>query len=208
LFVYWLIKHKKRVSVKMNKRLVDVAEVRMGYSFRSRLELNAAGDVAVIQMKDIDELNSLHLESFVRIEMPELREKHLVQVGDILFRSRGNSYAAVVVEGCLGRTVLAAPMMLIRIHVSSIESAYLQWFINQPTTQKTLTAQAAGTAVKMISKAALEQLVIAVPPLEIQQRIVEIGCLASLEARITDQLMDRRKMLVERILMHQAQNTC
>lgn len=187
----------------MKKRLAEVAEVRMGYSFRSRLEPDSAGDVAVIQMKDIDELNSLHPESFVRIRMPELREKHLVQEGDLLFRSRGASNAAAIVESCLGRTVLAAPMMLIRAEVSSVEPSYLQWFINQPTTQNILAAQAAGTAVKMISKAALEQLVIAVPPLETQRRIVGIGRLASLEARITTELMDRRKAWIETLLMKQ-----
>ena len=189
----------------MEKRLADVAEVRMGYSFRSRLEPDSSGDLAVIQMKDIDDLDALHPESFVRIGMPALREKHLVQEGDLLFRSRGAPNTTAVVEGCLGRTVLAAPMMLIRIENVSIEPAYLQWFINQPTTQNVLAAQAAGTAVKMISKAALEQLVIAVPPLEIQRQIVEVGRLASFETRITTELMDRRKLLIEKILIRKAQ---
>ena len=58
----------------------------------------------------------------------------------------------------------------------------------------------------MISKAAREQLVIAVPPLETQRRIVEIGQLASLEARITTELMDRRKALIDGILMRKAQD--
>ncbi len=190
----------------MEKRLVDVAEVRMGYSFRSRLEPDSDGDVAVIQMKDIDDLNSLHPESFVRIEMPDLRERHLVQEGDILFRSRGATNTASLVIGSMGRTVLAAPMMLIRVESRVIDPAYLQWFINQPSTKGVLAAQAAGTAVKMISKAALEQLTVAVPPLELQKRIVEIGQLASLEARLTTELLDRRKALIERILMRKAQD--
>jgi len=32
----------------------DLAEVQMGYPFRSRLEHDPQGDIAVIQMKDID----------------------------------------------------------------------------------------------------------------------------------------------------------
>jgi len=190
----------------MITRLTEVAEIRMGYTFRSRLEPEMGGDVAVIQMKDIDDSNLLHPENLIRIQMPELKDKHLVQEGDLMFKSRGVSNAASLVAGNLGRTVLAAPMMLIRPDADKVDAAYLQWFINQPSTQKILSAQAAGTAVKMISKAALEQLVIAVPPLESQRRIVEIGRFASLEARITTELMDRRKVLIERILMREAQD--
>jgi len=187
-------------------RLAEVAEIRMGYTFRSRLEPEMGGDVAVIQMKDIDDSNLLHPENLIRIQMPELKDKHLVQEGDLMFKSRGVSNAASLVAGNLGRTVLAAPMMLIRADADKVDAAYLQWFINQPSIQKILSAQAAGTAVKMISKAALEQLGIAVPPLESQRRIVEIGRFASLEARITTELMDRRKVLIERILMREAQD--
>ena len=190
----------------MITRLTEVAEIRMGYTFRSRLEPEMGGDVAVIQMKDIDDSNLLHPENLIRIQMPELKDKHLVQEGDLMFKSRGVSNAASLVAGNLGRTVLAAPMMLIRPDADKVDAAYLQWFINQPSTQKILSAQAAGTAGKMISKAALEQLVIAVPPLESQRRIVEIGRFASLEARITTELMDRRKVLIERILMREAQD--
>ncbi len=190
----------------MTTKLAEVAEIRMGYTFRSRLEPEMGGDVAVIQMKDIDDSNLLHPENLVRIQMPELKDKHLVQEGDLMFKSRGVSNAASLVAGNLGRTVLAAPMMLIRPDANKVDAAYLQWFINQPSTQNILSAQAAGTAVKMISKAALEQLVIAIPPLETQRRIVEIGRIASLEARITTELMVRRKVLIERILMREAQD--
>lgn len=190
----------------MKSLLLDIAEVRMGYSFRSRLEVDTEGDVAVIQMKDIDDTNLLHPEGLARIQMPDLKDRHIVQEGDLLFRSRGESNSVSLVAGSLGRTVLAAPMMLIRLKVDVIEPAYLQWFINQPGTQSTLASQAAGTAVKMIGKAALEQLEVAVPPLDDQRRIVEIGQLAAREAQLMRELMGRRKALIEGILMRKAQD--
>jgi hypothetical protein len=42
--------------------------------------------------------------------------------------------------------------------------------------------------------------------LETQRRIVEIGQLVYLEAKITTELMDRRKALIDRILMRKAQD--
>jgi hypothetical protein len=190
----------------MKALLQDIAEVRMGYSFRSRLEVDAEGDVAVIQMKDIDDSNLLHPEGLARIQMPDLKDRHIVQEGDLLFRSRGESNSVSLVAGSLGRTVLAAPMMLIRLKVDLVGSAYLQWFINQPSTQAALASQAAGTAVKMIGKAALEQLEVAVPSLDDQRRIVEIGQLAAHEAQLMRELMGRRKALIEGILMRKAQD--
>lgn len=189
----------------MNVALTDIAEVRMGYSFRSRLETDAEGDVAVIQMKDIDDANLFHPEGLARIQMPDMKDRHLVQEGDLLFRSRGMTNSAALVGGGLGRAVLAAPMLLIRPKTEIVEPAYLQWFINHPATQAVLAGQAAGTAVKMISKGVLDDLVVALPPLERQLLIVEVAQLASREAALLEELRGRRKALLEGILLREAQ---
>lgn len=189
----------------MNVALTDIAEVRMGYSFRSRLETDAEGDVAVIQMKDIDDTNLLHPEGLARVQMPDLKDRHLVQERDLLFRSRGMTNSAALAGGGLGRAVLAAPMLLIRPKTEIVEPAYLQWFINHPATQAVLSGQAAGTAVKMIGKSVLDGLVVALPPLDRQRLIVEIAQLASREAALLQELRERRKALLEGILLREAQ---
>lgn len=189
----------------MNALLVDIAEVRMGYSFRSRLETDVEGDVVVIQMKDIDDANLLHPEGLARIQMPDLKDRHLVQEGDLLFRSRGVTNSASLVGGGIGRAVLAAPMLLIRPRTEIVEPAYLQWLINHPATQAVLAGRAAGTAVKMISKGVLDGLEVALPPLEKQRLIVEVAQLASREAALLDELRGRRKALLEGILLREAQ---
>ncbi|WP_281916059.1 restriction endonuclease subunit S [Caldimonas thermodepolymerans] len=189
----------------MSVALVDIAEVRMGYSFRSRLETDAGGDVAVIQMKDIDDANLLHPEGLARVQMPDLKDRHLVQEGDLLFRSRGVTNSAALVGGGLGRAVLAAPMLLIRPKTEVVEPAYLQWFINHPATQAVLAGQAAGTAVKMIGKRVLDDLQVVLPPLEKQRLIVEVARLASREVALLEELRRRRKALLEGILLRSAQ---
>lgn len=184
--------------------LQDIAEIRMGYSFRNRLEVDTEGDVAVIQMKDINDSNLLNPEGLARIQMPDLKDRHIVQKGDLLFRSRGESNFVSLVAGSLGQAMLAAPMMLIRFKVDGVIPAYLQWFINQPSTQSALASKAAGTGVKMIGKEALEQLEVVVPTLKYQQRIVKISQLAAREAQLMQKLMSRRKALIEKILLRKA----
>lgn len=187
--------------------LDDLAEVRMGYSFRSRVEPLAAGDVAVIQMKDIDESNLVHVEGLVRVQMPDLKGHHLVRPGDLLFRSRGSTNSAALVGADLGRAVLAAPMLLIRPTADALDPAYLQWFINHPATQADLASQAAGTAVKMIGAAALAALPVTVPPLATQHRIVEAARLAARESALLDRLKERRRALIDSQLLRRAQQS-
>ena len=185
-------------------KLGQVASIRMGYPFRSRLEHDAAGAIAVVQMKDIDDASLLHLADAARVHMPNFNEQHLIRRGDLVFRSRGRTNSVALISQDVGPAVLAAPMLLIR--PVDVLPAYLLWYINLPCIQAALAAKAEGTAVRMISKAALEQLEIAIPNLATQRRIVEIGQLACLEARIASELIDRRKALVDGILMRKAQD--
>lgn len=179
--------------------LGELAEVQMGYPFRSRLEHDPQGDVAVIQMKDIDDANLLHAEEAIRVTLPKGKTHHLLCAGDLLFRSRGRSNgAAQVLEG-IGPAVLSAPMLLIRPH--KVLPAYLCWYINAPATQAQLAALAEGTSVRMISAEALKSLSIPVPPLDEQRRIAEAAALAEQEQTLLARIAALRQRLTVHLLM-------
>ncbi len=182
--------------------LGDLAEVQMGYPFRSRLEHDPQGDVAVIQMKDIDDTNLLHAEEAIRVALPEGKTHHLLRAGDLLFRSRGRSNGAALVAEGIGPAVLAAPMLLIRPH--TVLPAYLCWYINAPATQAQLAALAEGTSVRMISAEALKSLPIPVPPLEAQRRIAEAAALAEQEQTLLARIATLRQRLTTHLLMQLA----
>jgi len=186
-------------------RLGELAEVQMGYPFRARLEHDPQGDVAVVQMKDIDDANLLHAEQVIRVALPKGKTHHLLRAGDLLFRSRGRSNgAAQVLEG-IGPAVLAAPMLLIRPH--GVLPAFLCWYINAPSTQAQLSALAEGTSVRMISAEALKALDVPMPSPDVQHRIAEAAALAdheqSLLARIAS-LRQRRSAHLLMKLAHEA----
>lgn len=179
--------------------LGDVAEVQMGYPFRSRLEHDPLGDVSVIQMKDIDDANLLHAESAVRVVLPQGKGHHLLRAGDLLFRSRGRSNGAAQVLGGIGSAVLSAPMLLIRPHRALPE--YLCWYINAPTTQAHLSSQAEGTSVRMISAEALKALDVPLPSKQAQQRIVQAAALAAQEHLLLGQIATLRQRTTTHLLM-------
>jgi hypothetical protein len=182
--------------------LSELAEVQMGYPFRSRLEHDPRGDVAVIQMKDIDDANLLHAEAAIRVALPKGKTHHLLRAGDLLFRSRGRSNgAAQILEG-IGPAVLAAPMLLIRPH--KVLPAYLCWYLNAPATQAQLAALAKGTSVQMISAEALKSLEVPVPAPDTQQRIAKAAALADQEQALLARIATLRQRITQHLLMKSA----
>jgi len=183
-------------------KLSEIADVRMGYPFRSRLEHDPNGDIPVVQMKDIDDSDLVRLDGLVRISLPALKEHHLIRTGDLIFRSRGRTNSVALVAADLGRTIVAAPMLLIRPR--KVLPGYLHWFINLPATQAALAALAEGTSVRMVSKDAIADLDVPVPSMSGQQRVVEVAALARLEQTLVSELAARRKLLTDGILMRYA----
>ncbi|MEZ5613520.1 MAG: restriction endonuclease subunit S [Rhodocyclaceae bacterium] len=186
-------------------KLGQISEVRMGYPFRCRLEHEPEGEVAVIQMKDIDGDEIQHLGDVTRVSLPDGKAHHLIQEGDLIFRSRGRSNSVALVGPNIGKAVLAAPMLLIRS--GDVLPAYLMWFINLPLTQATLAALSEGTSVRMISKEAIQDLDIVVPSIQRQRLIVEIAALEQREEALMADLAAQRKRLINGVLMRFAKNS-
>ncbi|AHE97228.1 restriction endonuclease subunit S [Thioalkalivibrio paradoxus] len=182
--------------------LGKVADVQMGYPFRSRLEHDPQGDVAVIQMREIDDTNLLHVGGAIRTRLPKGKTRHLLQAGDLLFRSRGRSNGAALLGADVGPAVLAAPMLLIRPH--GILPEYLCWYINAPAAQARLAALSEGTSVRMISAEALKALEIPFPSLAVQQRIARIAALAEQEQTLLAHIASLRQRVTQDRLMNSA----
>lgn len=178
--------------------LGEMAGIQMGYPFRSRLEHDAEGRVAVIQMKDIDDANLVHTDEATRVTLPNGKSHHLLRAGDVLFRSRGRSNGAALVREDIGPAVLAAPMLLIR--PVGVLPAYLCWYVNAPEAQAQLGALAEGTSVQMISATALRTLDVPLPSLVVQQRIAEAAALAEREQALMAEISALRLRLTTHVL--------
>ena len=185
--------------------LHQIAEIRTGYAFRDRVRPSVDGDVMVLQMGDLARNES---DQIVVLALPGLRTQQCVQAGDVIFRARGKNHLATVAPELFVRsqTVLAAPLMTLRPKAGQVLPAYLEWFINLPSTQRALSDLAGGTYVKTINKAALEMIEVPVPSLAKQKGIVEMSALAVKEHKILTRLADAKAKQMERILMHYAQD--
>lgn len=177
----------------------------MGYSFRSRLEASEGGGVAVIQMKDLLDDNTVNCDDLVKIDMEGVKEHHLAQKGDLAFRSRGHVNTAAILLTDPGNAVVAAPLLRIRVtKPDKVLPEYLNWYISQRDAQIFLTSMAKGTVQKMISKEVIEDLEVALPSLEKQKHIVELASLVAREQALLHALADKREQYISTILMQLA----
>ena len=185
----------------MIKALKYIASVQTGLTFRTRLEHSPKGNILVIQMKDFGADNRIDCEKLTLIEMPNLKERQMVQINDLIFRSRGFRNSAALIDRELKDTTVAAPLLRVRVHDASVLPAYLCWFINSPVSQSFLRRHVTGTAIRMVGKKVLDALEVQIPSLPIQKRIIELSRLADQEQAILESLSVKRKQLVESQLL-------
>ncbi|MBW2166558.1 MAG: restriction endonuclease subunit S [Deltaproteobacteria bacterium] len=189
----------------MKLKIKQLATVQMGYSFRSRLETSRGGEVAVIQMKDLLQDNTVGRKKLAKVEMKTVKKHHLTQKGDLVFRSRGQITTAAILLENPGKAVVAAPLLRIRITKSDkILPEYLNWYISQRDAQIFLASRAKGTVQKMISKQTIEDMEVYLPTLEKQQHIVDLAKLSAQERTILSTLSEKRDKYISTLLMHLA----
>lgn len=183
--------------------LKEIADIRTGYSFRTKIQPDFTGNTLVVQLKELSEKNTIDVSTAVKIDMSDISENYLLQKGDLVFRSRGMDSTAAIMNMDADNVILSAPFQRIRIsRPLEIISEYLLWYINSKEAQTYFTANKTGTSVSMISTAVLAELPVVVPSLEIQKQIIEINTLALKEIELQEELIKKKKLLTETVLLN------
>lgn len=181
-------------------RLAELVTVRTGYPFRGPLSEVRAGGALVTQMKDVDPASGLNWSSVVRAELPGRKEPDWLQAGDILFVPRGQRFFAVSIEAPPAPAVCGPHLMLLRLRPGAPVSArFLAWQINQPPVQKQLRAAAEGSSQLSVRISEIEGLLVAVPPIGQQGRIVALADAAARERQALTQLILNREQTLASI---------
>ncbi|RMF58740.1 MAG: hypothetical protein D6748_07950 [Calditrichaeota bacterium] len=189
------------VTLKLN----DIAEIQTGIYRIPDLY----GDVIYLQAKHFTKNGVLispeHLTRELRLTAN--LEKHLLKNDDILFAAKGDKNFAFRYHADMGDAVASSTFLVIRIKEEQhhkIITEYLQWLLNHPFTQSRLKAQARGSSLPHISKKELAKLLIPLPPLPKQQRILEMYDLWQREMNLSQQIIDKKQKLYQAILYNWA----
>lgn len=181
--------------------LGELASTRLGYSFREGIRPDPAAPVRVVQMRDLGDDHIVDLENADRVDL-EPPSNQWLQRGDILVRSRGESVTSAIVDADVDAVIAAAPLLRIRATSPNILPLYLNWIINQGPSQAYFAKNIEGSNVKMISRRALEELPIEVPPIEQQEKVIQLAGLAAREKRLVEVIGKHRDELLSHVMLN------
>lgn len=177
----------------------NLAGIQLGYQLRTKPEENRAGDVLLIQLKDVNKSRTrLEVtEGTVRFDPERSIEKQLLHEGDVLFMGKGSKPFACTVRGLTKPAVATGMFFILRPDTKLVLPDYLAWVLNQ---EKSLTslliASGTGVAMPVIRRRVLEEFSIPLPPLTIQRKISELQRLMAEEKDLLCELAAQREELI------------
>lgn len=185
-------------------RLADVCQINTGLTVRGKLDPIEHG-LRAVQMRDVSPGADLDIEPLDCFDLDIPPHKYLVEGGEVLFRSRGETNTASVVAPSLsGPAAVILPLTILRPDPDRLLPHFLAWVINGRRAQQVLGASSQGQTIRMIPKSALDELEVPLPDLETQQRIAAAHALAQREVSLLHRLADRRELLASLLLDQRA----
>lgn len=208
-------------------KLLEIADVRTGYTFRSKVDylkplrkgarLNKV--CFAVQMRDIDDKGQMQPASMVPITAApaDLRNPLLLTSGDIVFKSRGSAPAVTLFDeaearegirladwnidpGTITVFLLASPLYRLRARPGKVTPSYLFRYMKSRMFIEMLERNMEGSTLPTISVGFLKGVEIPVPSLSVQDDIVRLCELAEEEQRLAAEFIDKRKIYVEELI--------
>lgn len=183
-------------------RLKDLSTIRPGYHLRGKLRPLPDGNLAIVQMSDIQPDGSISYSNLTRISADKVNPEYLIKSGDVLLTNRGHNNEGVLIETEVTDTVAASHFYRIRLEGPALRPEFLVWYLNQPTAQRELSRFKKSSSIPLLSREGVEALPIPVPPIEVQERIAATGALLQQEMEIMQKLGELRSKLISTQLLN------
>ncbi len=150
-------------------RLKDAAIVFRGKAVNTRIK---NGNIAVINISNITD-TGIDYENLYQIEEEERKvSRYILEDGDVLVTARGTTFKVAVFEKQPMLCIPSANINVIRPK-DMLRGAYLKFFLESPAGIKMLQSLQRGTVVVNINYQDIIELEVPVPPLEVQDALIE-----------------------------------
>lgn len=186
----------------LHDSLGSVAAISAGYPFRGAVDDLHHGDVAVLQMRNVDAEAGVIWDNVQRVALPSKRAPSFLAAGDIIFTTRGARNFALALGEIPGQAVCSPHFFVIRSRdTEQIAPAFLAWQINQRPAQEYLQREATGSHILNIRREVIENLPVVIPPFATQHIVVEFAEAARAERAALSRLIDNRNHQLEAIAL-------
>ena len=179
-------------------QLANVAVIQPGYLSRTSVESVPSGTHWLLQAKDVTLQHGLRFENAARFEPERNPDLYRVSRGDILLVARGQNHRVCLIDVCLTNVLASSVFYIIRPR-EGIVPGYLAWWLNQPDAQAILESASSGAVIGYIARSVVECIPVAVPPLDVQHRIVETLDLWRQQQSAQERLDQKREQLIQTI---------
>lgn len=182
--------------------LAEVAAISAGFPLRGAVDDLAAGEVAMIQMRNVDLETGIDWVGARRVTLPAARSASLLASGDVIFTTRGTRNFAVTLAELPGPAVCSPHFFVIRAaDPARLAPDFLAWQINQRPAQEYFRREATGSYILNIRRDVVENLAIVVPPIAHQRSVVAFDQIARAERAALSKLIDNRNHQIEAIAL-------
>jgi len=183
-------------------KLKWVSSIAPGHPFRGSMPIAADSGIKVVQMKDLSENGKIDWAATTQVLLESKKEPDWLTDDDILFAARSTRNIASLVESC-PPNVLAAPYFyVIRLNQKKVLPKFVAWQLNQCPLQKYFQRESEGSITKSIKKSSLEEVEIAVPTIEIQQKIISMAEIFDREKEICQKLINNGQSIMNSIAVN------
>lgn len=189
----------------MRHRLRDIADIRLGYQVRGRVEDDPAGTHRLIQIRDFDDTRALDSSNLVRLTPKRDPEPALARPGDVLFLSRGHHLWATALSDPPAGAMISGYFLIVRPTEAGVRPGYLAWYLNQDPFQRGLREFVRGSHMPLVSLTDFRELSVEVPTIETQEAIIAVDGLRRRESELLRQIEAGRGKMVTAICLRAAQ---
>lgn len=174
--------------------LGGLAEVSAGHPIRGAVREIPGGDVAVVQLKNVQADVPIDWSSVARTLLPDgRRDPDWLKPGDVIFSARGHRNIAAFIDNPPARAVCSPHFFLLRTRRDRVLPEFLAWQINLPEAQRYLAQSAEGSNIPSIRRQVLEAMPIRLPSLERQRILARLADAARREKQLLAQLIQNRE---------------
>ena len=127
-----------------------------------------SGTVGYVRVRDIRNYTIMRISSWLPSNLVNERQRWALQAGDVLVTKSGTiGKTALVRNGAIG-SVAGNGIYVLRPDQQRLDAGYLLAYLATPACQQWLVAQSRGSVIQHINRAVLDNLLIPLPPLNVQ----------------------------------------
>ena len=178
-------------------KIRDLAQIRAGYQTRKGVKTTPTGSHVLLQIRDFnEERTEIDMSDLARVVPGAINEEQILRDGDVIFLAKGAKNFSFVPVG-LPEPALVASYFFILRPGRKVSPDFLAWFLNLESTKRLLSRLAGkGAHMPVVRRDILESLELPLPPLDTQQKVVELDRLMREQQALFTDLAEKQQTFI------------